>query len=121
MAEETTATVRIGEREVTLHRPTDMLTRMEIWEAAVTSQMRGRGAAIGMCWTDLHRPKARYGGNMSEYGAAVMRELLEQGVPRVQLLHAGNVALNLCVDGLFTVDDLERAAGNSNGEEESAA
>lgn len=121
--DETTATVELGAQQVTLQRPEDLLERMEIWEVAATSRMRGRGAALGRCWTGLRRPRARleeHAGDMSAYGAAVIRELLEQGVPRIQLLHAGNAALGLCVRGLFTVEDLERATGNSDGEEASA-
>lgn len=115
-----TITVRLGAKQVTLRAPDDVFARWEVQELGAQSLPRARGAALGLCLHGLDRPRVtpaqcRY--DLAEYGAQVVRELLQRGIPKLHILQAGTQAYVLCARGVLTMDDIEAAAGNSDGEE----
>lgn len=115
-----TITVRLGAKQVTLRAPDDMFVRWEVQELGAQSLPRARGAALGLCLHGLDRPRVtpaqcRY--DLAEYGAQVVRELLQRGVPKLHILQAGTQAYVLCARGVLTMDDIEAAVGNSDGGE----
>ena len=120
---EATTTVTLGGEQVKLRRPDDIVDRMDVWELAAHSMLRARSAALGMAWTGMSRPEANlraHRHNVSEYGAAVYRELVARGLSKLEIMTAGNIALDLVTDGLVTRDDIEAARGNSKRTEGSA-
>lgn len=92
----------IGTDTVQLRLPPSAIARIELADASrqVNGEIRVRlGAAIvGLCWPPGRgRPRARYEGDLAEFGGAVGDELLERGATRQQIIDAGAA----CIDELF--------------------
>lgn len=113
-------TVTVGGQDVTLTCPTSFALRTEVWLLSAENRTRGLAAALGMCWLRPRRPKVSYQAcqfSPARYGAAVLDELMERGIPLTDILRAGGVALEMMVDSLPTESMVKEAEGNSEGPE----
>ena len=114
-------TIQLGEDEVRLGAPASLTIRAEIGMLINTSQVRAFGAALGACWQSPNRPKARLGGNMSDYGKAVIDDLGQRGLLWSQIQEAGQHAWLLCSSGLMREEEVTEHEGNSSGQMEPSA
>lgn len=109
-----TAKVHIGATEITLRRPASLTERREIVVASVGNQPRALAAALGRCWTHpaKHAPKVKgydSDGNALRYGRDVLDDLLARGVDYTEIIAAAVVAFNLCVEGVFSEQEVKAA------------
>ncbi len=123
----TTKIVKIGDMDVELGAPRSITMMHEIMlcKQECTVLLRPWGAAIGACWQSGCRPQAdiiRFGGrDMALYGMMVADELLERdGVTVEQIQAAGEAALDIIRNAFFGKEDVEKAKGNSEGEDGSS-
>lgn len=94
--------VKLGEHIVRLHPPKSYAVCAEIFFASASNETRAGAAALAACWRGGPKapkaPKANYqvyGCNPLEFGKAIFDELVEQGIPWLDIKYAGNTALNL--------------------------
>lgn len=119
-----TVKVMIGTQEVELRAPPSISTQLELYTFYVRSSLNIRpfGAALGACWAS---PKGRPNVNVRalEYewgliGQAVMDDLLARpGVTEKQLMEAGRVAIDLIQAAYIGREEVDKEAGNSEGED----
>ena len=103
----------LGGKAVPFTVPTSWTVCYEVSSAAAISPLRAFGAALGLAWAGLHKPKAKYRGNVLAYGAEVLDELRARGISAAELHAAGAEVWRAMNESLPEEPEVEEAAGNS--------
>ena len=113
--------IKLGGKPIKLEAPSSYAIRTEVWLLASENRTRGLAAALGVCWRGLGRPKVQYAEcqyNPAVYGARVLDELVERGLPLADILRAGGEALRMMAAAMASAEDVSAAEGNSDAEQE---
>ena len=115
--------VRIGAATIKLGSPPSLTLRYNIVEAAQVSEVRARGAALGMCWEAGGSPHAparwsKHKFDTSAYGGAVIDELLKRGIAMSEIMEAGALAFIRLMSALPSQEAVESAENFTAAEQE---
>lgn len=110
----TNTTITLGGKDLLLAPPKSYTVRLEVAVAVERNHARAAAAALALCWQSPDRPRAKYAYDVMAFGGAVIDELCgERRLNPGDVVTAGNTALALCGDGLFTAAEVAAAVGNS--------
>jgi len=115
--------VRIGTATIKLGSPPSLALRYDVVEACGVSEVRGRAAALGMCWEAGGSPHAparwsKHGYKTLAYGGAVVDELLKRGIAMSDIMEAGAVAFMRLMSALPSQEAVESAENFTAAEQE---
>lgn len=90
--------VSIKGRQVQLRTPVSVTSQWETIGILEEFPLRAAGAALGLCAPQV--TKARFKGDIREFGGAVVDDLNARGVSITEIREAGQIALGMIAEGL---------------------
>lgn len=99
--------------------PASIADRVEALVVIGKNRTCGVGALVGMAWTaggSKGRPKAKFAGNVEQYGREVFGELVGRGIPPTTILAAQQELEALFLEGLPMPKQVEEIEGFSEAE-----